>query len=86
MSTQGNSLQDEVEDVRRNKQKTTNITNEDEAENQDKNKESKINKNKLNKKDRKVNIDDKEHSDDDSYTSSEGQEEVLPKKIKHLGL
>ena len=84
MSTQGKNLQDEVEDVRRNKRKIANITNKDEEENQGKNKEIKINKNKLNEKDRKVNVDDKEHSDDDSYTSSEGQEEVLPKKNKEF--
>ena len=56
MNTQGKSLQDEVEDVRRNKRKKVNITNKKEAENQGKNKEViKNNKNKLNEEDMKLN-------------------------------
>jgi hypothetical protein len=84
MSTQGKSLQDEVEDGRRNKRKKVNITNKKEAENQGKNKEViKNNKNKLNEEDMKLNEEDKEYiPDDDSYTSDEGHEEVLPKKNK----
>ena len=88
MSTQGKSLQDEVEDVRRNKRKKENNKNKKEVVDKEKNKKViKDNNKNLNEEDMKLHEEDEEDIvDNDSYTSKEGNEKTFQIKKKHSGL
>ena len=97
MSTQGNSLQDEVEDERRSKWKKENNNYKDNkketVDQQEENKETnteEVNENKTNKVEEDL-TDKKEQEEDEEVitdkevnTSEEGNEEDLPKKEKEF--